>query len=151
MSQYTAWEHWIQTNVVIIMLIMSLGFGALIWLAKLQRDQRKEFKVKKDALEGELAAKQKEIEDSEMAKLVVQIKNLVEQIQFLFQRHDTSDKEIKGLHARVGNVEKRISEGFAHCADKQNAINELKSELHEISVGGHRKADCPTDRSDREN
>ena len=135
MTKQTAWQLWVSDNSILMILVVVLLAGAVITLAKMFWNQYRNN------------------EDSNINRLINSIDNLVKRIDELFEKHDFHE-------VRIGKLEKRIGEHFIRCNEREKLITDIKKRQDKgiekldkigIPVGGHRQADCPIDRMDREN
>ncbi len=107
MSEYSALEQWLTSNAVVVFIIMSIGFAALVKLSLM------------------VWAQHKKIEESEITRLVDRIEDLVEQIKFLFKSQDDHNEKLDNLTGRVGKVEKRLGEHFTRCNEREKVLTDI--------------------------
>lgn len=141
MNNYAAWELWVHDNVVVVLLLVSLLFSFMIWAS-----------LKMFAQQKEITAQKKLVEDSEIAKLCIQIKELVTHIKVLFRKHDDHEERITAL-------ETKIAGHFTKCGEREKTLLDIKyrqdaniAKFDDALLGlsgGHRKYDKPTNRSER--
>lgn len=167
-SQFTAWEIWIHNNVVVILLIISLGFGLLLWMANRLLNQHKDFNKEKKILLADIDGRKEKAEETALIGIAEKIEGLVKQVTDLFSGQREMNADMSKIKERVGTTEKRLKstndviviikeennviskkQGVqeARCIEREKAMADKFKVLH------HRVNEplMPIDRCDREN
>ncbi len=100
----SSWEIWIQNNTVIVRFIGAFLIYAVGHLATMVWKQRKE------------------VEKSELGRVADKLQDLVEQIQYLFQKQDITLTSIDNLGGRVTTLEKKTEAHVAKCDEREKTL-----------------------------
>ncbi len=104
----SSWELWIQGNTVVVRVVVAFLGYAVGHLAMTVWKQRKE------------------VEQSELGRVADKLQDLVEQIQYLFQKQDITVTSIDNLGGRVTTLEKKQEADRAKCNEREKLVIDIK-------------------------
>lgn len=140
MTDFQAWEIWLQSNAVLILALIGIGLGALVKLSLMVWNQHQA------------------LEKSELSRVVDKIDELVTQIQVLFKKQDNTLDEISDIKRTVATLDKNHCATNVLCVERGKIISDIKERQDRLDsiILNHKSLRGDThvlinDRTDREN